>query len=624
MKKKNITDFVNKIIVVAASVYVIVSLACGYGFLGVVEVALAGVISSAILVYYIVKKKLNVPLWLSYLLLLGGALLFYVIWGAEPFWKRTGYNLLLAAIPAASASFLYLFEKQSRFSRKQVISIIVATVMMCSSGFFFLAQSIRLRPKVFCLKDGHDEYLSSIKNGASPLAPNILYILMDDMAYSDISCYSYLGRQNATIKTPNLDALADEGVMLENFYACSPVCSPSRFGTLTGRYSARGYLDQVVFPSVVSFKPFGDTRYFNPFVFKNNVEGILGDEITVAEALQSAGYGTALFGKWNLGDYGEYLPTRQGFDYFYGSYYVNDMTPYNWVREIDGKAEEVRSHAEIKDQSETTKLLTEEVNNYISQTVDSGKKFFAYYATPWPHYPIYSGERGNVLDDSYIDCIEEFDAYLGTIIDNLKQKGVYDDTLIMFTSDNGPGREGTAGALRGRKGTTFEGGQKVPLIVSYIKGKVGESGKVISSPAMNIDVFPTLLEYAGISSLPKDRIIDGVSLYDLLEGNVAIDAAVHDELFYLRNGKVQAVQMPINADGATYNFKYYKSVASENTAFFDQVYKNYLFNLSLDSAEGYNTSMIYPQIAGSMARRLMSFQKELKENRRGVIRDYYS
>lgn len=604
-------------------IFIAIMIIGGWSLLAPIAIVLSAAFSILILINYLAKKKFNIRFWFSYLVLIAGVFLFYLIWGAESFWKRIGYNLILTIIPAGLAILLYFWDSSSKSTYKKVISIILTVLMIGSSTFYFIAMRMRVRPKVFSLAEGQEDYLSSIKNSASSSSPNVLFILMDDMAYSDLSCYSYLGRSDATIHTPNLDALADEGVMFENFYSCSPVCSPSRFGILTGRYSARGYMDQVVFPSVVSLNPFGSTRYYNPFIFKNNVDGILGDEITIAEAMQSAGYSTALFGKWNLGDYGEYLPTNQGFDYFYGSYYVNDMTPYNWVREIDQKAVEVKSHKEMTDQSETTKFLTEEVNNYIDRSVEKGEKFFAYYATPWPHYPIFSGEKGVTSDDNYIACIEEFDRYLADIINNLKEKGVYDDTLIVFTSDNGPGREGVTGALRGRKGTTFEGGQKVPLIVSYPNGNVGDGDKVITTPAMNIDFFPTLLQYAGVASLPGDRVIDGVSMYGVLEGTASSDANIHDTLYYLRTGKVQAVQMPVDVDGITYNFKYYKSVNSENTAFFDQVYRNYLFNLSTDPAEGYNTSMIHPEVADKLAKQLEAFRKELKNNRRGVIKEYY-
>lgn len=621
---RTIKVIIDNILPIISIIFIALMLVGGWGLLAPVAVVLSAAFSVLIFITYLTKKKLNKRFWFCYLVLVAGVFLFYLIWGAEPFWKRTGYNLIFTVVPAGLAVLLYFWDSRSKFIYKKVISVILTVFLIGSSAFYFIAMSMRVRPKVFSLAEGQEDYLSSIKDSASSSSPNVLFILMDDMAYSDISCYSYLGRSDATIQTPNLDALADEGVMFENFYSCSPVCSPSRFGILTGRYSARGYMDEVVFPSVVSLNPFGSTRYYNPFIFKNNVEGILGDEITVAEALRSAGYSTALFGKWNLGDYGEYLPTNQGFDYFYGSYYVNDMTPYNWVREIEQKAVEVKSHQEMLDQSETTRLLTDEVNRYIDRSVEKGEKFFALYATPWPHYPIFSGEKGVASDDNYIACIEEFDRYLGEIINNLKEKGVYDDTLIVFTSDNGPGREGVTGALRGRKGKTFEGGQKVPLIVSYPNGKVGDGDKVLTTPAMNIDFFPTLLQYAGVSLLPRDRVIDGVSMYGILEGTAPSNANIHEALYYLRTGKVQAVQMPVAVDGKTYNFKYYPSVNSENTAFFDQVYRNYLFNLTIDPAEGYNTSMIHPEVADKLAKQLAAFRKELKSNRRGVNKEYYN
>lgn len=608
-----------KIVFLLIAVYVAVMLISGYAALSVVAVALSAAAALGVLIVYLASGKLSSELWTGYLLLVGGVLIYYLIWGAEPFLKRTGYNLALSAIPILSAFGLFVIRKKYRGRFLKTFVSLTAVLMIFSSSFYLLAMSIRAKPKVVSLRKGHDDYLDAV-GSASADSPNILFILMDDMAYSDISCYSYRGRAEATIQTPNLDALADEGARFENFYSCSPVCSPSRFGILTGRYSARGYMDQVVFPSVVSFDPFGATRFYNPFIFKNNVEGILGDEITFPEALQSAGYSTALFGKWNLGDYGEYLPTKQGFDTFYGSYYVNDMTPYNWVIEEGGKATVVKTHDQIKDQSETTKLLTAEVNNYIKTSVAANKKFLAYYASPWPHYPIYSGENGNPADDNYIDCIEEFDYYLGTIIDTLKTSGVYDDTLIVFTSDNGPGREGVAGALRGRKGTTFDGGQKVPLIVTYKNGGI-TPGSIVKTNAMNIDFFPTFLDYAGINNLPGDRVIDGASLYDILENGA--DAPHHEAMYHLRTGKVQAVQMPVEVDGEIKVFKYYKSVASENTAFFDQVYKNYLFNLTDDPAEGYNVAMVYPEVAKKLALQLETFKRELKTDRRGIVEAYY-
>ncbi|MFA5448914.1 MAG: sulfatase-like hydrolase/transferase [Clostridia bacterium] len=608
---------------VAVACYVLVMLIGGFGFLSLIGVAIAIFISLIILVYQLIKKRINAPLLLSYIAMIAGVLAFYLIWGAESFGRRLWYNLLLAGVPIALAVLLHFSDKLLKESLKKAMSLVVLVCILLTTSFYFLVISIRVRPTVTSLQKGHDEYLDSIKKSTQNNAPNVLIILMDDLGYSDISSYSYLGRENATIKTPNIDAIADDGIMMENFYASSPVCSPSRFGLLTGRYAARGYLDQVVFPTVVSLNPMGDTRYFNPFLFTNNVDGILGDEITLAEVMQRAGYNTGLFGKWNLGDYGQYLPTNQGFDYFYGSYYVNDMTPYNFVRETGGIGKEVIGHAEIKDQSETTKILTEELNTYIQDSLNKDEKFLAFYSTPWPHFPIYSGEKHNTSDDSYINCIEEFDAYLGTTIELLKANNAYEDTLIIFTSDNGPGREGVSGALRGRKGTTFDGGQKVPLIASYVAGGLGKGEhlgetNVISTRGMNIDIFPTVLEYIGISALPNDRIIDGVSLYDLFQGNIPSNTPREKSLFHFKAGTVQAIQKPVNLNGMSYDFKYYDKANSENTAFFEQVYRNYLFNLSTDPAEGYDIAMIHPEIAKAMNTEMIEFKKSLKDNRRGI------
>ncbi len=265
-----------------------------------------------------------------------------------------------------------------------------------------------------------------------------------------------------------------------------------------------------------------------------------------------------------------------------------------------------------------------------------------------------------------IVCIEEFDKYIGTLINYLKETddpnnegSLYDNTLIIFTSDNGPGREGATGALRGRKGTTFEGGMKVPLIVSWPNGNIGTNGTTetfyyyewtgggsdsssvdgvttsemvksetatpgttvrITSSAMNIDLFTTILSAVGIDKLPSDRIIDGVDLMDLWTGEIASDTAVHDVLVYLKGGRALAVQVTdVETVDGTFDFKYYESVHSENSAFFDQFYNNYLFNLDTDPIEGYNVSMIYPDVAEMLNEILNEFRAEMKTNRRGII-----
>lgn len=696
-KSKRISDIVY---LALCSAFMLVMWCTGYNFLPLIADILAIVAGVFIFARMLAKSNVGLYMWISYMVCICGLFVFFLIWGAESFGKNLWYNFVIVLFPVLLATFVYLADKFiAKKAALKVTCAVCAFLMVGTAIVYVFFMNLRCRPTVESLQAGHDDYLTSVKNKYNTQnKPNVLVILMDDMAYSDISAYSYLASKisgasgtvtdsvNATINTPNIDSIADGGIMMDNFYSASPVCSPSRFSILTGRYSSRGYLDNVVFPSDIQSNPWSPTHFLNPYQFLNNVDGILGDEITFAEVLQAAGYNTGCIGKWNLGDYGEYLPTSQGFDYFYGSYYVNDMTPYNWVEDYVDKdgtfhSKEVRTHKENLDQSESTRLLTAQMLNFISSSVENDEKFLAYYTTPWPHFPIYSDNtgsgKGNTSDDTYVQCIEEFDKYLGDILNYLKthkQGGeqcalgedgnLYDDTLIVFTSDNGPGREGVTGDMRGRKNTTFEGGMKVPILVSYPNGGVGQGSQIasetytyyqwennderttqqnvatktksasattastkhIDASSMNFDLFNTILSYCGITNedgsvfLPTDRIIDGVDLTALWNCTVPTSTRVHDKLFYLKKGKCQAVQMAVELDGTTYDFKYYDSVRTENSAFIDQVYKNYLFNLDTDPAEGYSLSKTYPEIASKLLSELKGFRNEMKTNRRGIIK----
>lgn len=651
------------------AVFVFVSWCCGFSFMALMMNVLALLGAVFILIRVLANKPISIYLKASYMVAICGIFIFFLIWGAESFGKNLWWNLVLSLFPILLSVFLLIAKK---FITKELalrISCGVCAFLMIGTALVYvLFMNLRCKPIVQSLQEGHDEYLKSVADKYNTQnSPNVLVILMDDMAYSDISAYSYRGSEKATINTPNIDSIADNGIMMDNFYSASPVCSPSRFSILTGRYNSRGYLDDVVFPSDIQSDPWSPTHFFNSFIFRNNVDGILGDEITFAEVLQQAGYRTGCIGKWNLGDYGQYLPTNQGFDYFYGSYYVNDMTPYNWVRDqVDENgnytSEEVRTHKENLDQSMSTQMFTAEMVNFIKSSVENDEKFFAYYTSPWPHFPIYSNDNGNgkgdQSDDTYIQCIEEFDKYLGDILQTLKDEGVYDDTLIVFTSDNGPGREGVTGALRGRKNTTFDGGMKVPLVASYPNGNLGAGSAIpsqsfdyykwetdpetsartksstptrgttkhIDASCMNFDLFNTILRYCNITNpdgsvyLPTDRIIDGRDMYDLWQCTVPTSTRIHDKLFYLKKGQCQAIQMAVDLDGTVYDFKYYEKVRTENSAFIDQMYKNYLFNLDTDPAEGYSISKTYPDIAKLMLDELKAFRKEMQTNRRGIIK----
>lgn len=646
-------------------IFMLTMLASGFNFFPLVGLVLSIVAAVALIARTAKDKPAGLFLWVSVLVIYGGTFLYFLIWGADSFGKRLWWNLVLLLGPVGMAVLFVFLRKFLNGKALKGVACAVLSLMIATTGIYALFMNLRARPVVDRLWEGHDAYLSSVSSKMKGASPNVLVILMDDMAYADISAYSYLTGRTPTINTPNIDSIAENGVMMENFYAASPVCSPSRFAMLTGRYSSRGYLDNVVFPTVTDSDPWSPTHFLDPYQFLFNVDGILGDEVTFAEVLQAAGYDTACIGKWNLGDYGEYLPTNQGFDYFYGSYYVNDMTPYNWVRDTgSGHPEgvthaEVRTHAENLDQSESTRLFTDEMLSFMTSSVESGNPFLAFYTSPWPHYPIFSDNNGNgkgdTSDDSYIDCIEEFDRELGGILDYLRstpdeENGgtLYDNTVVIFTSDNGPGREGATGALRGRKNTTFEGGMKVPLIASYPAGDVGRNPNStvtvtendgtsrtsptlrVTSSSMNFDIFTTLISLSGVTNddgsafLPSDRIIDGADLAALWRGETDDpDASVHDVLFYQKKGKAQAVQMtkvPVETEHGTeyYDFKYYDRVQTENSAFIDQYYVNYLFNLDADPIEGYNVSMVYPEVAAKLNSALEEFRSEMKSNRRGI------
>lgn len=665
------------------SLYTLVMWCLGYNFLPLVADVLAIVAGVFVFARILLKKNVGLYMWIAYIVTVCGLFVFFLIWGATGFGHNLWWNFVLVLFPVLLATLVYVADRFITKQRiMQITCSICAFLMIGTLVIYALFMDLRCRPTAERLWEGHDDYLNSVKDkySTNSNSPNVLVILMDDMAYSDISAYSYLGSEKATINTPNIDSIADNGIMMDNFYSASPVCSPSRFSILTGRYSSRGYLDNVVFPSDIQSDPWSPTHFLNPYQFLNNVDGILGDEITFAEVLQSAGYKTGCIGKWNLGDYGEYLPTSQGFDYFYGSYYVNDMTPYNWVEDYYDEngnfvSNEVRSHKENLDQSESSRLFTAQMINFIESSVENNEKFLAYYTTPWPHFPIYSDNNGNgksdTTDDTYVECIEEFDKYLGDILNYLKNTAdpngngtLYDNTLVVFTSDNGPGREGVTGDMRGRKNTTFEGGMKVPILVSYPNGGIGQGDAIasttysiyewtnnsertsqanvasktksetattattkhIDASSMNFDLFNTILRYCGITTsdgnvyLPSDRIIDGADLYELWQCNVPSSTRVHDKLFYLKKGKCQSVQKAVELDGVVYDFKYFDKIRTENSAFIDQVYKNYLFNLDLDPAEGYSLSKTYPTIAEDLKAELKAFRKEMKTNRRGIIK----
>lgn len=658
------------ILMVIGIVIMAVQLITRLNLITLVSVLYCCIMSAIILISLIVKKKVYAPMVYGYAAASLGVVIFHVIWGADAGFGAfstglTGWssvdnalfagegsiltrllgNLLLIIPTAASLWGLFFVAKKTtgKDTLKKVLSSVLSVLLVASSVLYVLTMNMRTKPVAERLWEGHDDYLDGIDEETQG-KPNVLLILMDDMGYGDTSL------NGAIYDTPNMDSIGENGLNFENFYSSYSVCSPARFAALTGRYPYRGYADNVIYPTISTFSPFAMTRVYNSFEMGNNVDGMLGDEITIAEVFKSAGYNTGAFGKWHLGDYGEYLPTNQGFDYFYGSHHVNDMRPFYHVKEENGEytiahgVEEMVDENGKKDQGKLTEWIHEEITTWITDTVtNSDEPFFAYYSTPWPHAPVFVGDDYDGVSGmgTYVDCLTEFDTYLGELFNTMEELGVLEDTIIIFTSDNGPALEGSTNDLRGGKYLPYDGGQKVPFMIRWDNnGGLFEKGGTRESTATFVDFLPTLIELAGITSggeanvLPSDRVIDGVSFVPTLKD----DSVVHTEehpILHMKREDIKAIQYTVDSQQVkdlypdyTYDvlnneyltFKYFDKAPNDNSAFFDKTRKNWLHIMTDDYQENYNRTKVYPEIAEKMNEELQGIQKNFKENRRGIIK----
>ncbi|WP_113922464.1 sulfatase family protein [Cognataquiflexum aquatile] len=326
------------------------------------------------------------------------------------------------------------------------------------------------------------------KKSQSPL-PNIVFIFADDLGYGDLGCFGA-----TDIATPNIDRIAAEGIKFTSFLSASPVCSPSRAGLLTGRMPQRMGINSVFFPE--------------------SFTGMDPEEITIAEILKENGYRTSVVGKWHLGHMEKFLPLNQGFDEYFGIPYSNDMESVVYLRGNDVAEYEV-------DQTFTTKTYTEESLKFIDSAGEN--PFFLYLAHNMPHVPIYASPdfQGTSNRGLYGDVIQELDWSVGEVLRKLEEKGILENTLIVFSSDNGPwlvmeDHGGSAGPLREGKQFTFEGGVRVPTVAMW-KGKI-EPGQVYEDLATQMDWFPTFCKLVG-AEIPQDREIDGKDLSAVLFEN---------------------------------------------------------------------------------------------------------
>ncbi len=351
-----------------------------------------------------------------------------------------------------------------------------------------------------------------------PVKPNLVVILVDDMGYGDIGPFG--SKMN---RTPNLDRMAAEGMKLTSFYA-APVCTPSRAQMMTGCYAKRVSLPDVIFPSC-------------PI-------GISAKEHTVAELLQKQGYASMAIGKWHLGDQPEFLPTRHGFDHYFGLPYSNDMggtgkpDPEGNVRPPLPLLRDNQVMETPADQDTLTARYTEEAVKFI--TTHKKQPFFLYFPHTAVHVPLHPGKqfRGKSANGTYGDWVEE----VGCVLATLKKLKLDSKTLVLFTSDNGPWltqgtNGGVAGPLRGGKRSTWEGGMREPTIARW-PGKISP-GSSCDAPMSEIDVLPTLVKLAG-GTVPTDHPIDGKDIWPVLAGQT--QESPHDALFYFNGNKLEAVR----------------------------------------------------------------------------------
>ena len=355
--------------------------------------------------------------------------------------------------------------------------------------------------------------------------PNVVIFFTDDQGFGDLSCFGH-----PTIHTPNVDRMAAEGVKLTQFYVASPVCSPSRAALLTGCYPKRvGMHEHVIFPAYD--------------------HGLHPEETTIADVLSGAGYATGCFGKWHLGHRPGLLPTSQGFDVFFGIPYSNDMSQFH---QPDGNGYRhslplIRDEAVIEwepDQRLLTRRCTEEAVAFIDAHADA--PFFVYLPHAMPHIPIYASEAfaGRSPRGTYGDVIEEIDWSVGEVLDALDRHGVDDETLVIFTTDNGPWlpfkeRGGSAGLLAGGKGGNLEGGQRVPFVARY-PDRI-PAGLVQRAIATTMDLLPTIAGLAGVELAP-DRPIDGHDIMPLLEGLEGVESPTTSFLYYTSRGELAGIR----------------------------------------------------------------------------------
>lgn len=437
--------------------------------------------------------------------------------------------------------------------------------------------------------------LLGIPGAAAPAGPNFIVIFTDDQGYGDLGCYGH-----PTIRTPHIDKMAAEGQRWTNFYVAANVCTPSRAGLLTGRLPIRSGMCS-------------DTRRV---LFPDSDGGLPASEVTIARLLKGKGYQTAAIGKWHLGHLPQYLPTSHGFDSYYGIPYSNDMDKVSSIPSREALMNPQVAYFQVPlmrntdiierpaDQQTIVKRYTQEAVKYIA--ANKKKPFFLYLAHSLPHVPLFASPdfRGKSERGLYGDVIEEIDWSVGQILGTLKKEGLDKNTYVVFTSDNGPWvvfdeNGGSAGPLFGAKGTSYEGGVRVPAIF-WGPGRVKPA--VVSNMGSTLDLLPTIGKLAG-AQLPTDRVYDGFDLSPLLRGE---KANPRNEMFYYHGTRIFAARQ------GDYKLYFYRNNPRGYPEKVEKLEAYQLFNVQQDPSERFDVAAKHPEVISQVEALVRRHQETVK------------
>ena len=443
--------------------------------------------------------------------------------------------------------------------------------------------------------------------------PNIVIIFTDDQGYADVGCF---GAEE--YKTPNLDKMASEGIRFTDFYVAQAVCGASRAALLTGCYPNR--INMLGAPG------------------PNSKHGINPDEVLIPEMLKNKGYSTGMFGKWHLGHHKKSLPVHHGFDEYYGLPYSNDMWPHHpGVRHLPMK-ERLKKWPHLPliegDQIIDNEVTPEEqkslTSDYTIKAVEFIKKnkanpFFLYLAHSMPHVPLFVKDENNGITKKglYADIMWEIDWSVGEIIRSLEENGIHDNTLVIFTTDNGPwlsygNHAGSAKPLREGKGTAWEGGVRVPCIMRW-PNKI-PSGKTCSIPAMTIDILPTIAELTG-SNLPNHSI-DGKNIWPLMKGDPKANSP-HEAYYFYWGADLHAIRKGNWSLHLPHRYRSLKGQPGKDGIPSKYIQKSTgiaLFDLKKDISQKEDLSETHPNIVGMLKNLGEKHVEYVKKNKRDAAR----